>query len=126
MKRLILAFVLVLAACQAGETSPALYTVEDALTAIALTNESSPPLTSTVVPIPPSATSPASSAYEPYTIDFLRNRTYGGGNIEITEIVEETDTFTRYFIRYPSDELNIHGFANVPKGDGPFPVIIAI
>ena len=126
MKRLILLLVLVLAACQASETSPVLYTVEDALTAIALTNESSTPLTSTVVPIPPSATSPVSSDYEWYTIEFLRSRTYGSGNIEVTEIVEETDAFTRYFIRYPSDGLNIHGFANVPKGDGPFPVIVAI
>lgn len=126
MKRLILLLVLVLAACQASETSPASYTVADALTAIALTNESSTPLTSTVVPLTPSATSPVSSAYEPYTIEFLRNRTYGGGNIEITEIAEETDAFTRYFIRYPSDGLNIHGFVNIPKGEGPFAVIVAM
>jgi len=51
---------------------------------------------------------------------------YGGGNIEVLETMEETDSFTRYLIRYPSDELNIYGFANVPKGEGPFPVIIAI
>ena len=40
--------------------------------------------------------------------------------------MEETDSFTRYLIRYPSDGLNIYGFVNVPKGQGPFPVIIAI
>jgi len=73
----------------------------------------------------PSATlTPA--PYEQYTIEFLRGRTYGGGNIEVLETMEETDSFTRYLIRYPSDELNIYGFANVPKGEGPFPVIIAI
>ncbi|RPJ24733.1 MAG: alpha/beta fold hydrolase, partial [Chloroflexi bacterium] len=31
-----------------------------------------------------------------------------------------------YLIRYPSDGLDIHGFVNIPKGDGPFPVIVAI
>jgi len=70
--------------------------------------------------------SPTLADYEPYTIDFLRSRTYGGGNLEIIEIVEETDSFTRYLVRYPSDGLNISGFANVPKGDGPFPIIVAI
>ena len=44
----------------------------------------------------------------------------------MVETMEETDLFTRYLIRYPSDELNIYGFANVPKGEGPFPVIVAI
>ncbi len=84
------------------------------------------PTYTSVPPTPARTPFTTPSTYEPYTIDFLRSRAYGGGNIEVTEIVEETDTFTRYFIRYPSDELNIHGFANVPKGDGPFPVIIAI
>lgn len=42
------------------------------------------------------------------------------------ETMQEADLFTRYLIRYPSDELDIYGFANVPKGEGPFPVIVAI
>ncbi len=41
-------------------------------------------------------------------------------------IPEDTSSFTRYLIRYPSDGLNIYGFANVPKGEGSFPIIIAI
>lgn len=150
MKRLILVFVLVLAACRANETPPALYTVEDALTAIATTPErltpsrqetTVAPTRTLVVPTVEITASPTHTpisptptftpftitpTYETYTIDFLRNRTYGGGNIEITEVVEENDALTRYFIRYPSDGLNIHGFANVPRGDGPFPVIVAI
>ena len=34
--------------------------------------------------------------------------------------------FTRYYITYDSDDLNIHGFVNVPLGEGPFPVVIAL
>jgi dienelactone hydrolase len=34
--------------------------------------------------------------------------------------------FTRYLVAYPSDGLTIYGFMNVPKGEGPYPVIIAI
>jgi dipeptidyl aminopeptidase/acylaminoacyl peptidase len=73
-------------------------------------------------PAPASTLAP----YEEYTIEALRGRTYGGGDIEVVEILEETDVFTRYLIRYPSDGLSIYGFANVPKGSGPFPVIVAV
>jgi dipeptidyl aminopeptidase/acylaminoacyl peptidase len=44
----------------------------------------------------------------------------------VVETLDETDLFTRYLIRYPSDGLTIYGFATIPKGEGPFPVIIAI
>jgi dipeptidyl aminopeptidase/acylaminoacyl peptidase len=37
-----------------------------------------------------------------------------------------TATFTRYLVSYPSDEFTVYGFMNVPVGDGPFPVVIAI
>jgi dipeptidyl aminopeptidase/acylaminoacyl peptidase len=66
------------------------------------------------------------ASYESYTIESLRSRTYGGGDITIVKTLEEADSFTRYLIRYPSDGLTIYGFANIPKGEGPFPVIIAI
>jgi dipeptidyl aminopeptidase/acylaminoacyl peptidase len=83
--------------------------------------------TFTVVPPTPTLTlSPTPAPFEQYTIDYLRGRTYGSGAIEVLETMEETDSFTRYLIRYPSDGLNIYGFVNVPKGQGPFPVIIAI
>jgi dipeptidyl aminopeptidase/acylaminoacyl peptidase len=67
-----------------------------------------------------------------YTIQGLRERDYPGGVIEITHTITDTDSFTKYLIRYPSDDssvgsgqsLTITGMMNVPKGDGPFPVII--
>jgi dipeptidyl aminopeptidase/acylaminoacyl peptidase len=77
-------------------------------------------------PTPTLTPSPTLAPYEQYTIEYLRRRAYGDGNIEVIEIMEETDSFTRYLICYPSDGLNIYGFVNVPKGEGSFPVIIAI
>jgi dipeptidyl aminopeptidase/acylaminoacyl peptidase len=59
-----------------------------------------------------------------YTIQGLRERTYPGGTIEITHTITETDNFTKYLIRYPSDDLIITGMMNVPKGEGPFPVVV--
>jgi uncharacterized protein len=81
--------------------------------------------TATVITPTPLPT-PTLAPYEQYTIDYLRRRAYGGGSIEVLEALAENDTFTSYSIRYPSDGLNIYGFMNVPKGAGPFPVIVSI
>ena len=76
----------------------------------------------TLTPLPTQTLAP----YEEYTIDYLRRRTYGGGQIEVVEKLDETDFFTSYSIRYPSDGLTIYAFMNVPKGNGPFPVIVSV
>jgi len=81
--------------------------------------------TATVVTSTPSPT-PTLAPYEQYTIDYLRKRTYGGGKIEVQQKLSETDLYNAYAIRYPSDGLNIYGYMTVPKGTGPFPVIISI
>lgn len=69
--------------------------------------------------------------YGPYTIEALRQRPYGGGAVEVIEVLAENSWFTRYLFRYPSDGLWIYGFLNVPvpdgpAGSGPYPVIIAL
>lgn len=76
----------------------------------------------TPTPLP----TPTLAPYEQYTVDYLRKRTYGGGTIQVLEKLAENDSFTSYSIRYPSDGLNIYGFMNVPRGVGPFPVIVSI
>lgn len=78
--------------------------------------------TFTPVPSPTFTSSP----YERYTIEYLRARTYGGGELKLTAKMEETDVFKRYAFQYPSDGLKIYGFMDVPKGDGPFPVVILL
>ena len=61
-----------------------------------------------------------------WSIDYLRSRTYGGGQIEFLEVMEQNLYFTRYLIRYPSDGLNIYGFADIPNDEELHPVIIAL
>jgi len=90
-------------------------------TATALVPTSAP--TETPVPLPVITSTPFG---EQYTIEYLRGRSYGGGSIQILNTMEVNDTFTRYLFYYPSYGITIYGFANVPKGNGPFPVIIAI
>ncbi len=80
--------------------------------------------TSTPSPTPTLTPTATPNPYLPLTIPGLRERDFSGGQIEITSYWEETDAFTRYYITYPSDDLLISGMMAVPKGQGPFPVII--
>ena len=128
-------------ACQqAQDTAAVAVTVAPARSAIASlpTASSIPTITSAATSAPkvaptsiPTATPPPTptpdpwAAYEPYTIEALRKRVYGiEGQIEIVRVLEQTASFTRYLIVYPSDGLRITGMLNRPKGDGPFPVVI--
>ena len=88
----------------------------------------SPNSTSTVAPVhsPTVEATSTPDAYEIYSIEYLRTRAYGGGAVEIVERVGANSAFTRYLIRYRSEDLSIHGFMNVPVGEGPHPVIIAL
>ena len=64
------------------------------------------------------------AALEQYTIEAMRAREYPGGQIALMRTLQITDTYTRYFIEYPSDDLTITGILQMPQGEGPFPVII--
>lgn len=88
------------------------------------TDTSIPTPTATATAIP--TLSPTPDPYFPWTIDYLRSRAYGGGQIEFLEVMGQNIYFTRYLIRYPSDGLSIYGFANIPNDEGPHPVIIAL
>jgi uncharacterized protein len=61
------------------------------------------------------------------SIEHLLERSYGAGEIEIHQVLGGENGFTRYLFSYPSDDLVIYGFANVPAAEaGPYPVVIAL
>lgn len=83
-----------------------------------------PSATPTVTGTPPPTATP--DLYKDLTIDALAARSYGRGLLDIVETLEETDTFTRYLITYPSDGLTIYGFMNVPNEGDKFPVALVL
>ncbi|MFN8433729.1 MAG: alpha/beta fold hydrolase [Anaerolineales bacterium] len=92
------------------------------LVATILPPTSSP--TQTTVPVP-TTTMTTEQALAPYTIAGLRARDYEKGKITLGEPVLETEHFTRYLIKYPSDGLTITGVLQIPKvGEAPYPVIV--
>ena len=134
MRRLIPVLMLAILACQwSSSASPSIPThippdfipTAVAMTFAALETPTSLPSTATAIPpshTPTVATTP--EPYEQYTIDYLRQRSYGGGTIEIVKTIEVLEQFTRTLIRYSSDDLTLYGFMNIPAGEGPFSVII--
>jgi uncharacterized protein len=103
-----------------------------------------PQISPTLTLVPPTVTPTSTSTSEPtltgtatvtftpdpydiYTISYLANRDYGGGNLNVEEMIADTSYFTRYLVTYPSDGLTIYGFANIPKTvSTPYPVVIAL
>ncbi|ADW21599.1 putative peptidase [Thermus scotoductus SA-01] len=63
---------------------------------------------------------------QPLTIPDLWKRTYGEGGFRIEKVLEEKSRFSRVQFSYLSDHLRVHGFANVPKGRGSFPVVVVL
>jgi len=62
----------------------------------------------------------------PFSLEALSEREFGLGELRIEYPWHNEEEFTRYYITYDSDDLNIHGYVNIPVGRGPFPVIIAL
>lgn len=120
MKQRICLFLFIfLAACQ--PTSPSLTATLPAPRIVIETITASPAPTKTLVPSP---TPTLEELIFPFTIEGLRQHEYQSGKIHVRSTLSENDKFTTYLIDYPSDGLKITGMMRIPKGDGPFPVII--
>ena len=63
-------------------------------------------------------------ADETPSLSALMSRNYNGRDLKIVKTLAKNSAYTRYQIAYKSDDLMISGIMNVPKGKGPFPVII--
>lgn len=119
-KSLSLLLLWILAACQPAATAvpPVASPAADSMTATIT------PAPSPTVTVTPTATPTIEQAIFPYTIAGLRAHEYQSGVIRIRKTLDETDNYTAYLIEYPSDGLTITGVMQIPRGEGPFPVIV--
>lgn len=82
------------------------------------------PAASLTPTLEPTATvTPTPDPYAELYIDTLRARSFPS-QIEIGPTLAVTDAFTRSLITYTGDGLTLHGYINMPRGAGPFPVVI--
>jgi dienelactone hydrolase len=102
-----------LVACSPQQTSATASAQTQSMTAAAETQAAPQP-------------APTVEIVNPYSLEALASREYGQGELRVEYAWQDKEDFTRYYITYDSDGLNIHGYVNIPKGNGPFPVIIAL
>jgi uncharacterized protein len=58
------------------------------------------------------------------SIQALSEKKFDGRDLTLGSVQAETSTYTRYYTTYKSGELTISGIMNVPKGNGPFPIVV--
>lgn len=63
---------------------------------------------------------------DPVSLPALMARDYDGRALRTREVLARTDAYTRYAVRFRSGDLRISGVMNVPRGNGPFPVLVLL
>jgi len=61
---------------------------------------------------------------EPPSLPRLAAEKLDGGGFSVKEILAREKEYIRYLVTYKSGDLTISGIMNLPRGKGPFPVII--
>ena len=60
----------------------------------------------------------------PVSLPYLMQKQFDGRDLTLGRILDDNSAYTRYYITYKSGELTISGIMNVPKGQGPFPLLV--
>jgi dipeptidyl aminopeptidase/acylaminoacyl peptidase len=56
----------------------------------------------------------------------LMAREYDGRRLRVRRVLARASDYTRHAVTYRSGDLQISGIMNVPRGDGPFPVVVLL
>lgn len=60
----------------------------------------------------------------PDSIPIMSERTYNGSDLKLEKVLDNNTIYTRYSITYMSEGFKVSGIMNIPKGEGPFPILI--
>jgi dipeptidyl aminopeptidase/acylaminoacyl peptidase len=69
---------------------------------------------------------PGGNKYAPYTFEALSAQEFRPGKISLASLTKKEKNFDTYVFTYQSDGKTISGMANIPMGEGPFPVIVLL
>ncbi len=64
--------------------------------------------------------------FDQYSFENLARREYRGSKINLEKQISQEEKYTSWLFSYQSDGKKVTGMANLPVGDGPFPVIIML
>jgi len=60
----------------------------------------------------------------PVSLQAFMEKEFNGRDLEFGRVLADNPIYTRHYITYKSGGLTISGIMNIPKGDGPFPLIV--
>lgn len=63
---------------------------------------------------------------DPVSLPALMRTEVVGADLRLGRVLDRTSAYTRYAVTYRADALTITGVMNVPKGSGPFPVVVLL
>jgi len=58
------------------------------------------------------------------SVEYFSNMRLSGTGLTLGTVLADNDDYTRYSITYFSNGLKISGIMNIPKGEGPFPLVV--
>jgi len=64
------------------------------------------------------------AAVRPVSLQYIMQEQFDGRDLKLVKVLATEEAYTRYYITYMSGSLKISGIMNVPKGKGPYPLII--
>ena len=65
-------------------------------------------------------------AASPVSLPAMMAKTYDGRALRLRRVLARTDAYVRRVVTYRSGDLKISGVANIPRGAGPFPVLVLL
>lgn len=63
---------------------------------------------------------------DPVSLPALMRADIRGTDLRLGKVLARTSGYTRYAVTYRADDLTITGVMNVPRGRGPFPVVVLL
>lgn len=112
-------FLLVLAAAAGGVFGATRYAGDDGSLAPPTPTGNAPTTTG-----PPATTSPSTDPPHPVSLQALMQKEIDGRDFRVGRELGRSSAYTTYAISYRTGSLRISGLMNVPRGRGPFPVLV--
>ena len=104
--------VLAVSGCSSGEADP---------------QADTPSTAGSAVPFSPGPAAPAAPAVtSPVSLPALMAKEYDGRGLRLGRVLGRASSYTRRAVSYRSGDLRISGIINIPRGEGPFPVLVLL
>ncbi len=111
---IVAAALVMVAACTAAPSEQLEAPAGSGASATATTGSTSPP------------TAAPGAAVDPVSLPALISDDISGTRLRLGRALARTDSYVRHAVSYRADDLTITGVMNVPRGDGPFPVVVLL